>query len=323
MQALAQDERRGIVEEIIVTAQKREQSLEEVPISISVMPGEQLQAQGFNNLEENRHLPSPGVIAEQGATGITSTVHHFAAFSSAGANTAFEQIRRRVQRRHLLRASIAVRGRIYDVQQVEVLFGPQPVYFGQSAIAGLVSYKSNRPEPGAMDGYAFAEAGNLAHRKMEGALTVPLGESWAARVGGKFQETDGWMTDQYSGEDGNASENTAYRVSLAGGAGDLSAFLKHEGFKQITSGFNTDDPVCNPQARPSRLFWPPLRQCSGRRLRRLRVRSEPKPGRRGFSPQLCPQGPGTGGQLGFVANCPFLTTPSWARMSMERTPFWS
>ena len=244
----AQESLEGLVllEEIIVTAQKREQSLEEVPISISVMPGEQLQAQGFNNLEEIATF-IPGVIAEQGATGITSTVTIRGVFS-AGANTAFEQSAAVFNDGTYYGRPLQSVAGIYDVQQVEVLFGPQPVYFGQSAIAGLVSYKSNRPEPGAMDGYAFAEAGNLAHRKMEGALTVPLGESWAARVGGKFQETDGWMTDQYSGEDGNASENTAYRVSLAGGAGDLSAFLKHEGFKQITSGFNTDDAVCNPQA---------------------------------------------------------------------------
>ena len=244
----AQESLEGFVflEEIIVTAQKREQSLEEVPISISVMPGEQLQAQGFNNLEEIATF-IPGVIAEQGATGISSTVS-IRGVSSNGNNTAFEQSAAVFNDGTYYGRPLQSVAGIYDVQQVEVLFGPQPVYFGQSAIAGLVSYKSNRPEPGAMDGYAFAEAGNLAHRKMEGALTVPLGESWAARVGGKFQETDGWMTDQYTGEDSNASENTAYRASLAGGAGDLSVFLKHEGFKQITSGFNTDDPVCNPQA---------------------------------------------------------------------------
>lgn len=247
LQALAQDERGRIVEEIIVTAQKREQSLEEVPISIFVMPGEQLQAQGLNNLEEISTF-IPGVIAEQAELGNNSTVM-IRGITSAGFNTAFEQSAAVFNDGTYYGRPLQSVAGIWDVQQVEVLFGPQPVYFGQSAIAGLVSYKSNRPRPGGdLDGYVFAEAGNLAHRKLEGALTVPLGTDWAARVGGKFQETDGWMTDQYTGEDGNASENTAYRASLAGGAGDLSVFLKHEGFEQKTSGLNTDDVLCTPQA---------------------------------------------------------------------------
>ena len=204
LQALAQNERGGIVEEIIVTAQKREQSLEEVPISISVMPGEQLQAQGFNNLEEIATF-IPGVIAEQGATGISSTVT-IRGVSSDGRNTAFEQSAAVFNDGTYYGRPLQSVAGIYDVQQVEVLFGPQPVYFGQSAIAGLVSYKSNRPKPGAMDGYAFAEAGNLAHRKMEGALTVPLGESWAARVGGKFQETDGSRMDSAKAVKANAHQ---------------------------------------------------------------------------------------------------------------------
>ena len=247
LQALAQDERGRIVEEIIVTAQKREQSLEEVPISISVMPGEQLQAQGLNNLEEISTF-IPGIIAEQAELGNNSTVM-IRGITSAGFNTAFEQSAAVFNDGTYYGRPLQSVAGIWDVQQVEVLFGPQPVYFGQSAIAGLVSYKSNRPRPGGdLDGYVFAEAGNLAHRKLEGALTVPLGTDWAARIGGKFQETDGWMTDQYTGEDGNASENTAYRASLAGGAGDLSVFLKHEGFEQKTSGLNTDDVLCEPQA---------------------------------------------------------------------------
>ncbi len=245
-QALAQDGQGGVVEEIIVTAQKREQSLEDVPISISVMAGEQLQAQGMNNLEEVTTF-IPGVIAEQGARGIDSTVT-IRGIASSSLNTAFEQSAAVFNDGTYYGRPLQSLAGIYDIQQVEVLFGPQPVYFGQSAIAGLISYKSNRPEPGTMDGYVFAEAGNLAHRKVEGALTVPLGESWTTRVGGKFQETDGWMKDGFSGEDSNASENTAYRVSLAGGAGNLSAFLKHEGFKQTASGSNTDDPLCAPEA---------------------------------------------------------------------------
>lgn len=246
LQAPAQDEQGGIVEEIIVTAQKREQSLEEVPISISVMAGEQLQAQGLNNLEEITTF-IPGVIAEQGARGVDSQIT-IRGIASNSLNTAFEQSAAVFNDGAYYGRPLQSVAGIYDVQQVEVLFGPQPVYFGQSAIAGLISYKNNRPEPGAMDGYAFVEAGNLAHRKVEGALNVPLGESWAARVGGKFQETDGWMKDGVSGEDSNASENTAYRVSLAGDAEALSVFLKHEGFEQTSSGSNTDDPLCAPDA---------------------------------------------------------------------------
>ena len=240
--ALAQ-ESNNVLEEILVTAQKREQSLSEVPISVSVMTGDKIVEQGFNDLEELSSFV-PGLSVEQGdVVGTTLTIR---GINSAGNNTALEQAVAVFNDGIYNGRSMQSVAGVYDVSQVEVLFGPQPIYFGQSAIAGLVSYRSQRPGE-EWNGYAVVEGGNLGYRKLEGAVGGPISENWGVRLAGKYTETDGWTEVFATGEDGNASDDTAFRVSLEGNLTDsFAVYAKAETFEQSTTGAPFPTVVCEP-----------------------------------------------------------------------------
>ena len=230
-----------VLEEIVVTAQKRDQSLTDVPISIQVLSGDVFIEQGLNNLEDAANFV-PGLQVEQTENGATVRIR---GISNEGYNVAFEQATAVFNDGVYYGRQLQAFAGVYDIEQMEVLFGPQPVYFGQSAIAGLIGYRSKRPT-NELDGYLVAEAGNIGHVKLEGAVGFGLGENWGARVSGKVVEDDGWTTVFGTGEDGNPNENTAFRLQIAGDVTDnFSAWAKYEEFDATTKGSSTDAFPCN------------------------------------------------------------------------------
>ena len=230
-----------VLEEIVVTAQKRDQSLTDVPISVQVLSGEAFIEQGLNTLEDAANF-IPGLQVEQTEGGATVRIR---GISNEGFNVGFEQATAVFNDGVYYGRQLQAFAGVYDIEQMEVLFGPQPVYFGQSAIAGLIGYRSKRPT-NELDGYVVAEAGNIGHVKLEGALGIGLGENWGARISGKVVEDDGWTTVFGTGEDGNPNENTAFRLQIAGDVTDnFSVWAKYEEFDATTKGSSSDAFPCS------------------------------------------------------------------------------
>ena len=235
--ALAQ----AALEEIVVTAQKREQSLTDVPVSVQVLSGEDFIEQGLNTLEDAANF-IPGLQVEQTEGGATVRIR---GISNEGFNVGFEQATAVFNDGVYYGRQLQALAGVYDIEQMEVLFGPQPVYFGQSAIAGLIGYRSRRPTD-ELDGYVVAEAGNIGHTKVEGALGGPLGGNWAGRLSAKIVQDDGWTKVFGTGEDGNPNENSAFRLQLSGDiAENFSVWAKYEQFEANTDGSSTDAFPCN------------------------------------------------------------------------------
>ena len=229
------------LEEIVVTAQKRDQSLTDVPISVQVLSGEVFIEQGLNNLEDAATF-IPGLQVEQTDNGATVRIR---GISNEGFNPAFEQATAVFNDGVYYGRQLQAFSGVYDIEQLEVLYGPQPVYFGQSAIAGLIGYRSKRPT-NETDGYLVAEAGNIGHMKVEGAVGFGLGENWGARISAKIVEDDGWTKVFGTGEDGNPNENTAFRLQLAGDVSDnFSVWAKYEEFDATSEGSATDAFPCS------------------------------------------------------------------------------
>ncbi len=240
---MAQDSETMQLEEVLVTAQKREQSLQEVAISVTVMSGEKIVQQGFNDLQEMSDF-IPGLNVEQGD--VTGTNLAIRGINNGGPNVALEQAVAVFNDGVYTGRSMQSVAGVYDVSRMEVLFGPQPVYFGQSAIAGLVSYSSQRPTD-ELDGYVVAEAGSDDFKKFEGAISGPITDGWAYRAAGKYTESDGWTEVFATGDDGNASEDTAFRLSLSGEITEnFTMYLKGETFEQETSGAPFPTITCEP-----------------------------------------------------------------------------
>lgn len=205
---LAQDD--GLtLDEIVVTAQRREQSLMEVPLAIEVFSGNEIRRQGFRDLDDLANF-SPTVLIEPrvqdqdvairgfGTTGNTLTHDQAAPFFVDGI--------------HFGRQS-QVKLAFLDIDSLEVLKGPQPVYFGQNATAGAFNIRSRRPTE-EWEGYGNVEFSNDSTNELTFGIGGPLNDQWGIRVAGMHETTDGYMEYVATGEPIGAYENTGGRVML-------------------------------------------------------------------------------------------------------------
>ena len=199
----------GALEEIIVTAQRREQSLQEVPISIEAISGEEIRNQGFYGMDQLADF-SPTILIDERIQDQDIAIR---AFGTTGNNLSLEQaVPTFVDGVHFGRSS-NIKNAFLDLERVEVLRGPQPVYFGQNATAGAFSLTTRKPGP-EWQGDLNGQIGNKGRRTLEGAMGGPITETLGIRVAGKWDKYDGHLTDIISGDHFPSRRDYAGRVIL-------------------------------------------------------------------------------------------------------------
>ena len=137
--AIAQDASPAL-EEVMVTAQKRPQSLRDVPLSVNALSGEKLESAGITNIETMAdYIPSFNMTQ----TGIGTNIAIRGI--SSGVNQGFEQSAAQfIDGIHYGRAQLS-RAPFLDIERVEVLRGPQSILFGKNSTAGAVSITTAKP----------------------------------------------------------------------------------------------------------------------------------------------------------------------------------
>ncbi|MBT8102892.1 MAG: TonB-dependent receptor [Gammaproteobacteria bacterium] len=191
---------RGL-EEITVTARKREQSLQDVSASIQALTGDDLKRQGLLNLEDTiRMIPSMSSIgATAGANkiifrGVSDNPVAFIAASSAALY---------IDEQPLTQFSINPEPRMIDIERVEALAGPQGTLYGDSSQSGTLKIVTNKPDPTAFSASAdfmlrTGDESDASH-EVSGVLNLPLVEDkFALRLVG-FTATDGGFIDNVLG----------------------------------------------------------------------------------------------------------------------------
>jgi iron complex outermembrane recepter protein len=179
----------GTLSEIVVTAQKREQRLQDVPAAVSVVSGDLLAAKGALNLEGAQYLV-PTINVRKAGTTLNQIVFMrgigTATFSIAGEPSVSTVVDGVVYSR----AGEAFSDLI-DVERMEVLRGPQGTLFGKNSSAGVINIVSKRPGD-TLAGYVDASyfSGGDEYR-LRGAVDMPLAENVAARVTGFYGTYDG------------------------------------------------------------------------------------------------------------------------------------
>jgi outer membrane receptor protein involved in Fe transport len=179
------------LEEIVVTAQRREQSLQEVPISIEAISGAELQQWGHRDMDELANF-TPNVTVSPDILRSSITVRGFGA-ATADALTIEQSSPTFVDGIHYGRTS-QIKLAFLDLQSVEVLKGPQPVYFGQNAISGAFNLTTRKPTP-TWEGYLDSEYSNNNTLKVEAAAGGPITDTLGIRVAGQFERSDGYLVD--------------------------------------------------------------------------------------------------------------------------------
>ena len=220
----AADEDRGGLEEIIVTAQKREEGLSRVPISISAVSGESISETGTANLEQlSSSVPNLRITQ----TGIANRI--VIRGVSSGDNKGFEQSAAMFVDGIYYGRDQLVRMPIVDVARVEVLRGPQPTLFGKNAIAGAISIINNKPSDdfgGSLTGsYEF----NHKETQLTGIVNAPIGEMAAVRLVGYYRKQDGYIFNTTQNRDEPNVDTKFFRGTFSlGKDGPVTASLKIE-----------------------------------------------------------------------------------------------
>jgi iron complex outermembrane recepter protein len=209
---------RRAIEEIVVTAQRREENLQEVPISVTVVDDEFIADHGITDYRDlmlytpNAHIdPGNGLFPDINIRG----------FGSALSNKAFEQsVGIAIDGVPYGRASY-FQGPLFDLERVEVLRGPQGTLFGRNTTSGLLNVVTKQPTD-EYTGHVSLEYGELDRQRYEAAVGGPVVKGWLnARVAGLLDERDGTVentTDAIvpgANEHMNSRERKALRFQLA------------------------------------------------------------------------------------------------------------
>ncbi|NNE37555.1 MAG: TonB-dependent receptor, partial [Gammaproteobacteria bacterium] len=198
------------LEEIVVTAQRREQSLQEVPISLEAYTGAMLNEEGFRTIEDLSNF-SPTVEVDVRVQDQDISIR---GMGTAGNNLGLEQaVPIFNDGIHFGRTSM-ITSAFLDLERIEVLRGPQPIAFGQNATAGAFSLVTKKPTP-EWEGDLTAEYGNWGRASVEAGVGGPITDTWGIRVAGQYDKQAGYMRDVVRGGKFPFSEDIVGRITLA------------------------------------------------------------------------------------------------------------
>ncbi|MBN1239735.1 MAG: TonB-dependent receptor [Gammaproteobacteria bacterium] len=197
------------LEEIVVTATRREESLQDVPIAVSVVSGQMVQQGGFADIEDLSAF-LPNLQIQDGFQGQTLLIR---GIGTDTRNEAFEQAVAQFADGVYYGRDNLVLGGLFDLERLEVVRGPQPVFAGQSATAGAINSYSRKPGD-AVDGNVMLQYGNDEERSLEGAFGGPVTDTLGIRVAGRYYELpDAGYTQLVTGAKIGATENESLRVT--------------------------------------------------------------------------------------------------------------
>ncbi len=225
----------GGLEEVVVTATKREQTLQDVPVAVSVTPIETIQRASIQNLTDLASVVSSLRVY----TLQTSTQTNFVirGFGNGANNPGIEgSVGVFIDGVYRSRSAGAI-GDLVDVSRVEVLRGPQSTLFGQNASAGVISIVTQKPEFKA-GGYLEGTLGNYGERILKGKWTGPVSDNVAVSLTGTTNKRDGYYSDLKNGTKINDRDRFDVRGQLLWNAGDKLSV------RFITDYSNIDEICC-------------------------------------------------------------------------------
>jgi outer membrane receptor protein involved in Fe transport len=247
---------RATLEEVVVTARRIEERLTDVPLSVTVIGGLQLDEFSITRWED---LTLPGIkIGSAGPLDVLS-IRGIA----SGLNFGFEQSAPVFVDGVWFSSSRASRSGFVDVDRIEILKGPQPTHFGKNAIAGAFGVVTRKPQPefeASLDAYYEFEHEETA---ITGVVNLPVNETLAARIAARWRDLDGYMTNTAGGRRSPQLRDELGRLALRWTPNDeLTVDGKLEYSKNTTHGFVTQYARCVPQAfTVPRLLNPAYEDC--------------------------------------------------------------
>ncbi|PHR61858.1 MAG: TonB-dependent receptor [Robiginitomaculum sp.] len=222
--ALAQTNR--VLDEIVVTAQKKSQGLQETSLAIDALTGADLLKNGINSAAGlTDAVPALTIIS---GGGINGQVYMRGIGNRGATNYLDPAIILNYDGVALARGSATSIGAFYDINRIEVLKGPQGTLYGKNATGGVINIVPNKPEIGVREAGFAADFGNYSSQNFSAFANVPVGENSAFRVAASKVKHDGYNTDGTSDDDRKSFRaqflteiNDSVSIRLAGDYTDI------------------------------------------------------------------------------------------------------
>ncbi len=215
--ATAQQTDSGLVlEEVIVTAQKREQSLQDVPVSVTAFTADVIDRAGITDFADYA-IKTPNVGFQQRGNnaetkfGIRGVTNIGGQASSVGMYVDEVSV---VPNVITTGASRTADTSLLDIERIEVLRGPQGTFFGRNTMGGAINITTQKPDLVDSFGKLTLEAGEDGYYKVRATGNTPVGETTAIRGAVYYDEYDGFIDNKGPSNASNAEENKGARVAL-------------------------------------------------------------------------------------------------------------
>ncbi len=227
----------AVIEEVVVTVQKREQTLQEVPVAVSAFDGDMIAklgvgdvrglvdlTPGFNGKTEDSFIDAlsiRGIGTNDFGIGGDPSVAIFQDGVWAGRNGGVQMA-------------------FYDLARAEVVKGPQSTLFGRNAIAGGINIISNKPVE-EFEGNISLTVAEFGELETVGTINLPINDHWFFRGSAYWSEADGWLDNTVDGEELGDKEMSSTRLALryAGDTVDATLRLTYEDREQAPSVYWT------------------------------------------------------------------------------------
>jgi len=202
------------LEPVIVSAEKRELSLESAPVAITVLSGAMLDQSNSTQMADlNGSVPGLTIAKSSGFERIVS-IRGIGSETPENAYTTQPGVSFHVDGVYIAN-TISLDQTLFDVDQIEVSRGPQATVFGQTSTGGTINLISKQPELGRYDAYVDASAGNYDLLRGRGVLNLPLGDTLALRASVQGYGHEGFATDtDIAGFRLDAADDQSGKVAL-------------------------------------------------------------------------------------------------------------
>lgn len=225
------------LEEVVVSARKRDETLETAPVAIKALSGRELRDYNITKMEDMATLAGGGVIIADSGVSPTMSIR---GVSSDATNAGFDQSVGLIIDGVFYDRSRWTSQGFFDTAQVEILKGPQALYFGKSTVAGALVLSTSNPTPefeGSITGGYEVEAEQWYG---EGYVSGPVTDTLGARLALRYSDSQGWLENQAPtdpGSDFGAEEEFSGRLTLQWDPSEtLSANFKVQAVQQETDG---------------------------------------------------------------------------------------
>jgi outer membrane receptor protein involved in Fe transport len=230
----------GMLEEIIVTAEKRATNIQDTPIAVTAFSGAELDG-ALINKPLDMQFNVPNMLMSKG--NFTTANISIRGIGNLGIGTATDSGTGVHFNGVYLTDGRIFESEFYDTERVEVLRGPQGTLYGRNTTAGVVNVITQKPTD-EFGGTVDLEFGNYDHVKVKGALNIPLGDAWAQRLSLFYLDRDGFVDNAYTGDtiDGRHMYSLRSSTRWSGEAADFTLVVNY--FDEDSDRMRGSDQKC-------------------------------------------------------------------------------